>query len=297
MHKSHGDAPIMAKTTALKMVIIITACLTQRVAPFSLPRVGTSSRCAPIPKRLRVYRQDLVRMVQSDVQESSEASNQVHALISKLLTECESCDRGFNATKSQQDSIRQLISEIKIYNPTKEPATSFYPDSMASNKDSEASLDGQWTLLWTDAPDILALKNQSPLSEVGDIGQNYLSREQKIENVIQWKPKEWVKASVGVCRNDDVEQRVVLRGKASPNNPSRVELSLEGIDVEAKTVFGQPFAPDLTLKVPFGLALPFGTFDVLYLDDCIRITRTLQGFYAINSRRPDEARSGPLSAS
>lgn len=42
------------------------------------------------------------------------------------------------------------------------------------------------------------------------------------------------------------------------------------------------------VKLQGPLTAPFGKFEILYLDDDMRITKTYQGFYAVNVREESE---------
>lgn len=90
-------------------------------------------------------------------------------------------------------------------------------------------------------------------------------------------------------------QKVCCKGFAVKSKPATVDLKLVGLELTgaAENVGetldkskGGPAA--LFAKIPVELegplSLTFGKFDVLYLDDDMRITRTYQGFTAINIR-------------
>ena len=141
------------------------------------------------------------------------------------------------------------------------------------------SLAGNWTLLWTDAPDILNLG--SPLARVGRIGQEIKGN--TIENIIEYYPPTWVPDRF---RKDNVEQRVILEYERSGN---KVDLKVKGLKFAPKTLFGFGLESQLTAAGP--LALPFGSFDILFNDGDLRIVRTTQGFYSVNERRRDGASS------
>ena len=101
--------------------------------------------------------------------------------------------------------------------------------------------------------------------------------------------------------SDELEQRVVLRARATPAAPARVNLFVDGVDVIPKVFLGRRQSSEssessgsggpsqgsalLSLRGPFSGAIPFGAFDVLYLDASLRVVRTSpQGFLAINVR-------------
>ena len=86
--------------------------------------------------------------------------------------------------------------------------------------------------------------------------------------------------------NDSTEQRVLLDAQAAAPPSSRVELTLRGSELGRRRCWarhrGHP-AP-LRLQGLKALALPFGSFDIIYVDDTLRVVRTNQGYWGVNVR-------------
>ena len=165
-----------------------------------------------------------------------------------------------------------------------------------------STLVGKWTLMYTDAPDITSLDGGPfATAKLGRIGQE--CNPPSIKNVIEWMRPDWA-SSLPFFASDDgssrVLQKVCCEGSATEQNPSTVDLKLVGLEFLGmkesdsddgksggfNSVLGGPAAllkrNPVKLKGP--ITAPFGKFDILYLDDDMRITKTYQGYIAINIR-------------
>ncbi len=169
-----------------------------------------------------------------------------------------------------------------------------------------STLAGKWTLIYTDAPDITSLEG-GPLStaKLGRIGQE--CEPPMIKNVIEWSRPDWA-ASLPFSGGESsrVLQKVCCEGSSTPNNPKMVDLKLVGLELSGmnggtdsgergedsnglSAFFNGPAAllESNPVKLQGPLTAPFGKFDILYLDDDLRITKTYQGFFAVNIREED----------
>jgi len=75
----------------------------------------------------------------------------------------------------------------------------------------------------------------------------------------------------------------VLKASATRAQPRRVQLSVEGLDLVPKQVLGYQ-GDALELRGPLSGQVPFGSFEVVWLDEDMRVTKTDQGYLAINVR-------------
>lgn len=230
---------------------------------------------------------------------------------------------GFKATSTDRQRMRYLMQQLAAYNPTAEPAADFYENNNAksnrNNSDQPPSITGKWTLLYTDAPDILSLAENETWARLQRIGQECRQgsdddQPATIRNVIEWFPPVWAGAlppALGVGSADNngqprILQKVITQGSASPEQPFRVNLLLQGIEIETDVDDGKDemnnnnnnnlwnkiqrrgWLTALLRQRPIRLqgpvTAPFGSFDILYLDDELRVVRTSQGYYAINQR-------------
>ena len=231
---------------------------------------------------------------------------------------------GFRATPTDQQRMRYLIQQLAPYNPTAEPAAVYYNNDDVETKNTTnnnnnpknsasaaPSLSGAWTLLYTDAPDILGLGDSDALARLQRIGQDCNADASTITNVIEWIPPVWAGILPGMGgsggsnrdnRNNNnaperqrILQKVVTQASSSPQQPNKVNLRLKGLQVtlppaadnettQSSGIIPQLLQTYLPLKIEGPLTAPFGSFEILYLDNDIRIVRTGQGYYAINKR-------------
>ena len=225
--------------------------------------------------------------------------------------------RGFTVTASQKREVSDIISKLCSYNPSSEPAASFYEGDLSRDeREDGGSIDGKWKLVYTTAPDITSLDTTSsaslfptlPSAKLGRIGQECSKEMNTIKNVIEWGRPDWISNLLkGVGEADDggtsrVLQKVVCEASASPEVPSRVQLKLVGFellgDIESDNSQESPLAfikegpAKIFAKNPVSLRgplkAPFGFFDILYLDGDMRIIKTGQGYLAVNIREQDE---------
>mmetsp|Transcript_64690 Transcript_64690/g.145935 ORF Transcript_64690/g.145935 Transcript_64690/m.145935 type:complete len:253 (+) Transcript_64690:118-876(+) len=205
------------------------------------------------------------------------------SLVEELTELGAQTDRGFRAGASDRKRAKLIAEELKGVCPCSEPASAFYAAGVPSPP-GESSLLGRWKLIYTDAPDITGLEAQGgPFAQLGRIGQECSGESSTIANVITWRPAGWIRDGLSSTRDDIVEQRVVLRAASKPSAPRRVELFVEGLDIFPKTVLGRAFDP-VEVRGPLSGQIPFGAFEIIYLDDTFRVVRTGQGCLAVNAR-------------
>lgn len=134
-------------------------------------------------------------------------------------------------------------------------------------------------------------------AKLGKIGQECTPP--YIKNVIEWKRPEWASLiPFSGNEGDRVLQKVCCKGSADKSKPTTVVLKLVGLELagveenasdEVDSSNGGPatFLKNFPVELEGPLSLTFGKFDVLYLDDDMRITRTNQGYTAINIREEE----------
>ena len=129
-------------------------------------------------------------------------------------------------------------------------------------------------------------------AKLGKIGQE--CSPPYIKNVIEWNRPDWA-SSLPFSGNegDRVLQKVCCTGTANKSKPTTVDLKLVGLELigtnasdEIDNSNGGPaaFFKNFPVELEGPLSLTFGKFEILYLDDEMRITRTYQGYTAINMR-------------
>ena len=213
------------------------------------------------------------------------------------------------ALNAMADGIDASIFEalaLEKLNPTEEPARSYYEGNSSDDSGGAGSADlsGKWTLVYTDARDITTLDSGGPFapSKLGRIGQE--CSPPVIKNVIEWKKPDWATA-LPFSGGDDarVLQKVCCEGVAKREDPRTVDLKIVGLDIvgdQGETKQSSEIASDIVKRIqggPAGLVgespievrgfvkPPFGKFEILYLDEQMRIIQTYQGYLAVNVRQ------------
>lgn len=234
-----------------------------------------------------------VRTARAGVAMSSTAVS-AGSLKADLLDAVQSLALGAKAKPLDKENVKSLVDQlVAMGDGVADPAAAFYSEAdCAACAAGQYSIAGRWKLVYSDSPDVLAL-SLNPLAGLERVGQLCDASTKTIANSIEWKPPEILSAipfdSLPFKMPYDplaerLEQRIVLKAKSSPSTPRRVELSVEGLDLVPTRVFGQTAAA-VELRSPLAAQLPFGSFDVLYLDDSLRIVKTVQGgFIAVNVR-------------
>ena len=198
--------------------------------------------------------------------EPDDAPDAVAEAKDALLQAIAGTDRGFKKDKSMAASVRNAIHAL----------------SDAAKDVTPVPLDGDWMLLWTDAPDITGLGSSLPFAPtLGRIGQEISAADGTVVNVIEWRPASLLTTLRSELSEDSVEQRVVTGFTEA--TPGDVKLVLKGAGLRPRRVLNR----DLELG-PYdttGLfSLPFGEFKVLYNDGSLRVVKTGQNFYSVNER-------------
>jgi len=197
--------------------------------------------------------------------ETDAASAVIDAAKTALIDAIAGTDRGFKRDRAQTDRVKQCVSALAAVAPPPAPLET-----------------ADWTLLWTDAPDITSLSGGPLGPTLGRIGQEISTAEGTIVNVIEWAPASWLPGDFG---DDRVDQRVVTTFVEDP--PGRVKLSIKGAGVRPRRVLGRDL-PGTPFDFSGLLTLPFGEFDVLYNDGDLRVVKTGQNYYSVNARKDSE---------
>lgn len=245
----------------------------------------------------------------------------VQDLKQRLFELSDRTNRGFKASSNDQRLARTIIYELATFNPTPEPAKDYYDSAFSTSSSTTTAtslndgttISGKWTLIYTDAPDITSLDTtDNPFivstAQLGRIGQECSAP--YIKNVIEWTKPKWA-SNLPFSGSDQsrILQKVVTSAMSSPQTPLIVNLKVAGLELVAgdtnqdpqKTVSSGTNRDDvwtrfqkdglpvgflsmnpIDLKGPFNP--PFGQFEVLYLDDDVRMIRTNQNFLAVNRR-------------
>ncbi|CAE7326887.1 Cbp20-A [Symbiodinium natans] len=177
------------------------------------------------------------------------------------------------------DRVLELADLLAQYTPNQEPLKGF-----GTSKGSECQLQGAWKLLFTTAADATFTENSTRGTA-------------KVCNVV-----DAVKGTVTNCIDFDSKDAALeslrVRLTARPASPTRLDLAFRCVRARVTKFFGIPLGSrrlTLTLPVPgpfLTRVLSFFTrkpppqpyFDLLYLDDTLRVHRTGQGNLFVQQR-------------
>ena len=209
----------------------------------------------------------------------------------------------FAASRSDRNKAKEIINSLSKYSPCNQPAAAYFQNSEGSAMmNNRSTLAGKWTLIYTDAPDIISLDGGPfATAKLGRVGQE--CNPPSIKNVIEWIRPDWA-SSLPFLSDDEssrVLQKVCCEGSSTQQNPKTVDLKIVGLELIGSrgsesgdgnsrggfnAIFGGPAAlfesNPVMLQGP--LSAPFGKFEILYLDHEMRITKTFQGYIAVNIR-------------
>ena len=248
----------------------------------------------------------------------------IESLKSQLKSISQRTNRGFQASKDDRKTAKEIIYQLARYYNNRSPSSAsparpYYnidDNNNNGNNDDDTSptISGKWTLLYTDAPDITGLdtsRNPFSTAKLGRIGQD-CTTPPYIKNVIEWLPPDWSNglpfSGSSSSSKSRILQKVVTSASASPTKPLLVDLKVAGLEINSVTPNDEIESSNnnnnnnnllmriqndgipatifsvlpLDLKGP--LNPPFGQFEILYVDDEFRVTRTGQNYLAANLR-------------
>lgn len=296
----------MTSFNASFLALLTFAVAWQSSNAFVAPRVGG----APSTSILHSTAENAQDFVECVPVFSSVTDPEAIRLREELLKLSEETSKGFKSTTSQKKRASEIVAELAKFNPTTDPAAPYY-DNASSTEDASCtvSLTGKWNLIYTDAPDITSLDTSwNPLAtaKLGRIGQECTPP--YIKNVIEWKKPDWTNPLPFAGNKDSrILQKVCTQASADPSKPMLVNLKVAGIELVAPPTMNANGDDKNSLQqnieqegLPVGLlrnnplelrgplTAPFGQFEILYLDEEMRIIRTNQNYLAVNVRAQEE---------
>ena len=196
-----------------------------------------------------------------------------------LLRTCATCDRGFYATASERQRINtQVEALISSGGGLEDPTMGLCGSSTEISAESSVPLEGLWSLVYTDAFDVVSLAS-SPLTALRGIYFE-IDRKGESSNIIDFAPRFEANLPTNINLGSTLRARVKTRSKA--RSSTRVGLSFIGAALEPQTLLGfdVKFAPPLGVDFPSLPSLGFGAesnggeddnspgfYDIRYLDD------------------------------
>lgn len=297
-------------------------------------------RNQPHPQTLLTERSHLVVQGVSSPSSIGSSSTTREVLKQQLLSYGIQTKRGFQSSTTERKKIQQLLYQLAFFNPTPEPAEVYYNISATSEMTkgthhiANLSLTGRWNMIYTDAPDIISLRNTPPaLIELGRIGQD-CTIPNTIMNVIEWVEPQWIRPLLSqwdaVWANrpatssttppittdapgavSRILQKIITTASSQPSQPTMIQLRLVGVSIDipsdSKSLSRRwmellprqsiRFPPTMNQTTPgtttswmrtSSPSLTLGEFEVLYLDEDLKVTRTGQGYYIVSQRIREE---------
>jgi hypothetical protein len=279
------------------------------VAGFGITPIATAGTKNPRSTAMWMSSEDLMTTEEKQEKVPIVKSDQKETRLLKqaLLDLADRTKRGFFASSADRKRASGIIDDLARYNPTREPASPYYSLKQEPSSSSSSTIAGKWTLVYTDAPDITGLdtsRNPFSTAELGRIGQE--CSPPYIKNVIEWSRPKWAEnLPLSGTSESRVLQKVVTSGSASAENPLKVDLKIIGLELRAggnseddidagdfqKLIQKQGLPAGLLRTNPVELkgplTAPFGQFQILYLDEDMRVTKTFQNHLAVNTRIKD----------
>ena len=290
-------------------LIIIILTFSKLSTSFLLGR-QLSTKLSPCNGRKNLFEATSDSVVEKQSSEKIKEDPELTNLKLDLLELADRTNRGFTASAADKKRANEIVQSLQTFLTISDPARAYYdssstPSGTSNNDKDKNSISGKWTLIYTDAPDIIALDtSRNPIStaKLGRIGQE--CSPPYIKNVIEWVRPDWAE-NLPLSGSDKsrILQKVVTSGLATPAKPTFVELQVAGLELKSGNVKeGSKFdSSDIldtiqTEGLPAGILSinpidlkgplnpPFGRFEILYLDQEFRAIRTSQNYLAVNRR-------------
>lgn len=136
----------------------------------------------------------------------------------------------------------------------------------------------QWTLIYTNAPDIFGLQG-GPFSQLVSI-RNDVTSFKDMEIVLTYKPSnnmvQWTVSFLSDINDERLEQTIIFAYKVGAMN--RVDVELKGTKIQSSRLGSLP-----TIPSPAGL--PWGGFSIAFNDGDLRIDKSTQGDFLFVYKR------------
>lgn len=171
-------------------------------------------------------------------------------------------NRGFAASPDRRTQVLDIIAQLERKNTLEEPVNEI------------SMLAGTWSLLYTNALDVLSLGLLAPVASLGQIFQNIESTDNAdvfdVTNVVELEP-----AFAPVSNSFIGQTKAVLSVKArgEKKSPMRIDITFERASIRPEKVVGFPVPQNFFPALTVPLRSPVGYIDTTFLDSEIRIAR------------------------
>mmetsp|Transcript_41560 Transcript_41560/g.70060 ORF Transcript_41560/g.70060 Transcript_41560/m.70060 type:complete len:727 (+) Transcript_41560:31-2211(+) len=171
-----------------------------------------------------------------------------------------------SASPATRERFTKLIQRVVQFNPE--------PRTVAAMRGTK------WELLYADTPSVYALTGINGLSTIDRMTQEISDK--TMTTIIECGVADYLHPITDVfgTSHDYAEIQVTMNYGAAGNSHS-VTQTLRSASFKPKKVFGQAFAIP-SIPMPVLRQLPFGKFEVLYVDRALRITKTLAVHFQVD---------------
>lgn len=181
----------------------------------------------------------------------------------ELFLLCGAVDRGFSASTQQRKQVLDTVAALEASATCEEPL-------------EDERLLGDWTLVYTNALDIVSLALLRPVAAVAGVYQNVRARDGgkfDVINVVELEPAVAPVANLFWGRTCS-RLEVAAVGTRRADEPRKIDITFERGRIRQETFGGYEIpASAPSLSWPFG-ASPVGFIETTYLDDELRIARS-----------------------
>ena len=241
-------------------------------SPLTLSRKPTGSAPRPLSTRilLRAERDEILEC--ATVDESDRLKRELFPLAA-------SYDRGYGASPRARQQVQSILEQLEEQDKENDADAARGISGSESTMDMNESspLRGNWRMIWTTASDVLLLE-ASPFFSTGAIYQVF--DPPVVTNIIDFSPRIQTLFPPTLVPNTLIRAKVQTRASRRTEQPNRIGLVFERVQIQPLQVLGQTLDifPPLEANLP---QLPGsmntdegpGYFDVTYLDDELLIIR------------------------
>eukprot|EP00640_Fibrocapsa_japonica_P002649 CAMPEP_0113944118 /NCGR_PEP_ID=MMETSP1339-20121228/30647_1 /TAXON_ID=94617 /ORGANISM="Fibrocapsa japonica" /LENGTH=249 /DNA_ID=CAMNT_0000949193 /DNA_START=192 /DNA_END=940 /DNA_ORIENTATION=- /assembly_acc=CAM_ASM_000762 len=186
-----------------------------------------------------------------------------------LIKTCSGTNRGLTTTNEEKTKIFDLLERLEELNPNPNPCDGLL--------DGTSPLEGEWQLLFTNALDVLSV-GIVPAVYVGQVYQNVNYDGSEITNIIDLQPG--LAPVLNPLIGSSVA-RLKVRARGKVESSKRIAINFLSSELQPQTLLGRDITglfsslPPLKVEFPTQAPQPFGYVDTTYVDDEMRVARSL----------------------
>jgi len=187
----------------------------------------------------------------------------VAALKEQILLSSLGLNRGFSASIKEKDSIIELIDRLELANPNPQPCTSL--------RTGTSPLTGEWSLVFTNALDVLSLGLLVPVISVGQVYQNINEDGSEITNIVDLQPS--TSPFLNFFGKSTVA-RLRVQAEGEIESDSRISIKFRSTSFEPQSLLGRDATglPQPKFNIPSARGVA-GWIETTYVDETMRVCR------------------------